>query len=413
MDKGRGGGVKDSPYADRGRPRRIALGLVAILLFSGVTGLTWVFLKGGFRSGTPVDAVFSAPGVGQQLPVGGDVKIRGVLVGSIGDIVAGPDNTTRIEMLLDPAYDIPADSIAEIRSKTVFGQKWIELIPPEFPSGDLLGEGSEIPDANTVEPLEFERAMQLGHDLISSVPLDQLARVLKSVADGFSGSEESAATAIDDGYRALVAVNSRSDELDLSLRQLREFSQWLDDNDTDLLSFLSSLDSANQALVGAAPEFRASNASVPVFLDQFATFQIQTEESFGRLIEDGADVLEIVAPRSDALVSLIRQLEAFATIWNSGLSQPCAGEFEANMVCWQVYVPPGLESRGLYSKGEGPHTDEPGDPNAFGAGSVTTLSVDDLTALIRKYTKRIVDPALSHLLLEPAERLLLDAGGDG
>ena len=150
-----------------------------------------------------------------------------------------------------------------------------------------------------------------------------------------------------------------------------------------------------------------------MFLDQFATFQIQTEESFGRLIEDGADVLEVVAPRSDALVSLIRQLEAFATIWNSGLSQPCAGEFESNMVCWQVYVPPGLESRGLYSNGQGPHTDEPGDPSTFSAGSVTTLSVDDLTSLIRKYTKRIVDPALSGLLLDPAIRLFLDAGGDG
>lgn len=404
--------MTDSPYADRGRPRRIALGLVAILLFSGVTGLTWVFLKGGFRSGTPVAAVFSAPGVGQQLPIGGDVKIRGVLVGSIGDITAGPDNTTRIEMLLDPAYDIPSDSIAEIRSKTVFGQKWIELIPSETPSDDLLTAGSEIPDENTVEPLEFERAMQLGHDLISAVPLDQLARVLKSLADGFSGSEDDAAKAIDEGYKALVAVNSRSDELDLSLQQLREFSEWLDDNDTDLLSFLESIDSANRALVGAAPEFRASNASVPVFLDRFATFQIQTEKSFGALIEDGADVLEVVAPRSDALVSLIRQLEAFATVWNSGLSQPCGGEFESNMVCWQVYLPPGIESRGLYKKGQGPHTDEPGDPSFSSAGSDTTPSVDDLTALIRRYTKRMVDPALAQLL-GPAARLLLDPGADG
>ncbi len=406
-------GLNDSQYADRGRPCRVALGLVAILLFSGVTGLTWFFLKGGFRSGTPVDAVFSAPGVGQQLPVGGDVKIRGVLVGSIGDFSAGEDNTTRVEMLLNPSYEIASDSIAEIRSKTVFGQKWVELIPPESPSGDLLAAGSVIPDENTVEPVEFERAMQLGHDLISSVPLDQLARVLKSVADGFSGQEEDAATAIDDGYKALVAVNSRSDELDLSLRQLREFSEWLDDNDTDLLSFLTSIDSANRALVGAAPEFRASNESVPVFLDRFAAFQIETEANLGALIEDGADVLEVVAPRSDALVSLIRQLEAFATIWNSGLSQPCAGEFEADLVCWQVYLPPGIESRGLYGQGQGPDVDEPGDPNYGSDEALTTLSVDDLTFLIRKYTNRLVDPALSQILFGPAAQLLLDPGGNG
>lgn len=120
-----------------------------------------------------------------------------------------------------------------------------------------------------------------------------------------------------------------------------------------------------------------------------------------------------MAPRSDALVSLIRQLEAFATIWNSGLSQPCAGEFESDMVCWQIYLPPGIESRGLYGKGEGPDADQPGDPNYGSTSSApTTLSVDDLTSLIRKYTNRLVDPSLSQILLAPAAQLLLDPGGD-
>ncbi len=397
--------MNDSPYADRGRPRRIALGFLAIALFAGVTGLTWFFLKGGFRSGTPVNAVFSAPGVGQQLPIGGDVKIRGVLVGTIGDITGGPDRTTVIELLLDPSYEVPANSIAEVRSKTVFGQKWVELIPPETPSTEDLAAGSIIPDENTIEPLEFERAMQLGHDLISTIPLDQLARIMKSVADGFTGQEGDAADSIDRGLVALRAVNSRSDELDLAIKQLAEFSEWLDQNDTDLLSFMASVDSANRALVGAAPEYRASNASVPTFLNQFADFQIRTEKSFGQLIEDGADVLEIVAARTDSLVSLIRGLDAFTTIWNSGLSQDCGGEFEEDMVCWQVYVPPGLDSRGLYKRGEGPDADEAGDPN-FRTTSAAALTEEQLARALSRYSKRTIDPALPRLLMGAATRFL-------
>jgi hypothetical protein len=58
----------------------------------------------------------------------------------------------------------------------------------------------------------------------------------------------------------------------------------------------------------------------------------------------------------------VRNLEAFTTVWNSGLSQPCSGAFESNLTCWQVYQPPGLDSRGLYPRGQSPLADEPGDP---------------------------------------------------
>lgn len=344
------------------RVRRALLGLVALGLFGGSVWMTWIFLNGGFQGGVPVRAVFSAPGIGQQLREGGDVKVRGVLVGRISRISL-EGNDAVIELALDEDVELSEASTAEIRSKTVFGEKWVELIPPEgTQTAPFLAAGSEIPDERTVEPLELERALQLGHDLLSELPLEDLARLLNSLAEGFTGSEDAARTALDEGLVALRAVNSRSDRLDLSLRQLNEFSGWLDDNATNLVSFASSLDRANRALVGAAPEFRASLDSVPTFLDRLAAFQERTEGDLGRLSEAGADVGELVAARSDRLVDIVRQLEAFTTVWNSGLSQPCAGEFESNMTCWQVYQLPGIESRGLYGNSGGPLSDDPGDP---------------------------------------------------
>src|SRR6187200_2487162 len=106
------------------------------MLFLGAVALTWFFLKGGFQGGQPVEAVFSQPGVGQQLPVNGDVKIRGVLVGIITKIDLNDEGEAVVTFNLDGDVDIPADSTAEIRSKTVFGQKWIELIPPKNPTTD-------------------------------------------------------------------------------------------------------------------------------------------------------------------------------------------------------------------------------------------------------------------------------------
>ena len=336
-------------------------------------------------------AIFSAPGVGQQLPVGGDVKVRGVLVGRIGDIALENDGTAVVELRLDGDSQIPAAARAEIRSKTVFGQKWVELIPPAADEGPFLRAGDVIPDERTREPLEFERALQLGHDVLSAIRPSELAEVLYALAEGFEGQEADARTAIDRGLVALRAVNQRAGELDLSLRQLREFSAWLDDHDTDLVSFMRSLDSTNRALVGAAPEFRSNLASVPAFFDVLADFQEKTEADLGRLVEDGATLTEILAARSDDLVDVVVQLEAFTTVWNSGLRQPCGGPYEADLTCWQVYQMPGLDSRGLYGSGEAPDSDEPGDP-LFRVGGESTL----------------VDPALDALIEEAARS---DLGG--
>jgi virulence factor Mce-like protein len=390
--------VTSTPRTSKQR-RSAALGLVAVALFAFLVFVTGRFLKGGFQGGDPVLAVFSTPGVGQQLPIGGDVKVRGVLVGRIQDITLDDDGNAVVHMQLNGSEEISADSRAEIRSKTVFGQKWVELIPPPGATGATLAAGDVIPDERTKEPLEFERALQLGHDLLSEIPLGDLAVVLRNLSEGFGGSERDARRALDRGLVALKAVNSRSDEFDLSLRQLREFSEWLDDNDTDLLSFLDGLDVANRALVGAAPEFRSNLTSVPAFFDRLASFQELIEGDLGRLVEDGATVAEIVAARSDRLTDIIVELEPFTTVWNSGLSQPCEGQFESDMTCWQVFQMPGLESRGLYGPGEAPDANEPGDP-LFGVAGESPLGNSDLQALISDAYSDGVD-GLERILLAP------------
>jgi len=387
--------LSNSVYEPSRRSARAALGVVALVLFAAALGVTWIFLRGGFRGGVPVEAVFSPPGVGQQLPIGGDVKIRGVLVGNIADIRYN-DGKAVLELRLNEGLGLPADTAAEIRSKTVFGQKWVELLPPDDPSDEgILAAGSVIPDDRTTEPRELERALELGHNLLSEIPLEDLATIFDSLARGFTGQEEDARAAIDRGLVALRAVNSREGDLDLALRQLAEFSEWLDQNDESLLSFMQSIDSANRALVGAAPEFRSNLESVPAFLDRFAAFQERTERDLGILVEDGARVAEALAVRSDRLVDLVVQLEAFLTVFNSGLSQPCGGLYERNMTCWQVYLMPGIESRGLYRSGEGPDVDERGDPGRAGTRTVS------FEKTLSEAAGREVAGGLVRLLYEP------------
>ena len=377
------------------------LGGFAMALFVGSLALTFFFLKGGLEGGMPVNAVFSSAGVGQQLPVGGDVKVRGVLVGRIHGIELLDGNKASVNMLLNEKYEFPSDTRAEIRSKTVFGQKWVELLPPEDGSAEMLSANDTIPDSATTEPLELESSLQLGHDLLSVLPLEDLSSVLNALAEGFTGQEKDARVALDKGLIALRSVNSRSEQFDLSLRQLREFSDWAADNDENLLSFMSALDTANRALVGAAPEFRASNRSVPTFLNDLSSFQERIEGDLGRLVDEGASIAEVVAARSSNLNDIVLELEPFTTVWNSGLSQPCGGLYERGMNCWQVYQLPGLESRGLYRNGAGPASDEPGDP-LYGTARGSARTTTSFMKLISEYAGAGAPVNLARVLHEAA-----------
>lgn len=382
-------------------PRRAgtaAVGLFALAVGLALVALTGFFLKGGLEGGVPISAEFSSPGVGQQLPIGGDVKVRGVLVGRIHDISLTDRNTALVHMRLNDAESIPASAGAEIRSKTVFGQKWVELTPAGETEGPYFAPGDRIADARTVEPLELERALELGHNLLAAIPLEDLAAATRALAEGFGGQETDARVAMDRGLVALRAVNSRAGELDLGLRQLREFSEWLDSNDMTLLSFMRSFDSMNRALVSSADSFRSNLETVPTFLDRLASFQESIEGDLGRLIQDGATVAELIAPRTDDLVDIVEGLESFTTVWNSGLKQPCGNIYETGLTCWQVYQPPGLESRGLYGPGDAPDANEPGDP-LFGVRGESPIGSADVQALLEEAAAQSGD--LGSVLLAP------------
>lgn len=400
--------------ARKGKLRKawhLLLGAAALALFGGAIWLTLFFLQGGLEGGTPVKAMFSAPGVGQQLPEGGDVKVRGVLVGRIAKIDLDRDGFAVLELRLDPDHRLPNDSRAEIRSKTVFGQKWVELIPPRDSSAPAFVRGDVIPDSRTKEPLELERALQLGHDLLGEIPLRDLSELLRTLADSFEGSESEARNAIDQGTIALENTNASGEKLDLALRQLQEFSEWLDDNDTDVLSFMESLDDANRALVGAAPEFRRSLRTVPKFLNRLTAFQKLSEPELTDLIQKGATFLEFLETRRADFTDIVVQLQPFTTIWNSGLKQPCGGLYEEDMVCWQIYQPPGLEGRGFYKEGEAPVEDEGPDPMRAVNAEVEELS--RLRGRLQRATKKQLPGDLVKILMGPIRDELpeLQVGG--
>ncbi|MFL6241380.1 MAG: MCE family protein [Actinomycetes bacterium] len=104
--------------------------------------------------------------IGNQLNLGGDVKIRGAFVGTIKSIHDNGDHAT-IDMAISPKYmsDIPDNVVARILPKTIFGEKYIDLVVPASTSSaePRLKAGSTIPQDRSKVAIETD---QVFNDLL-------------------------------------------------------------------------------------------------------------------------------------------------------------------------------------------------------------------------------------------------------
>lgn len=164
--------------------RHRLLGLVFVgLLLLGVAFTYAIFNK----SFTDVEHVrLKADRIGLQLPRHADVKVRGVRVGEVRSVSTVGDGAS-IDLALDPgAMDaIPADVTAKIVPKTLFGEKYVELVLPDAPSSQALAAGDVIDQ--TEVPVEVEQVLSDAYPLLTAVRPADLAYTLNAVATGLEG----------------------------------------------------------------------------------------------------------------------------------------------------------------------------------------------------------------------------------
>jgi phospholipid/cholesterol/gamma-HCH transport system substrate-binding protein len=175
--------------------RLMGIGFILVLL-AGVSLAVLQYRK----AFTPVTWVtLRADRAGMQLNPGADVKLRGVLVGSVRSLSSVGDGA-RLRLALDPAQAsrIPAAVTARLLPKTLFGERYVALVPPAGGSGTApaggpgpaLRDGSVIRQDRSTEGVELERVLDEALPLLQAIRPDRLATVLGSLATALDGRGE-------------------------------------------------------------------------------------------------------------------------------------------------------------------------------------------------------------------------------
>ena len=363
--------------------RQVLIGIVALALVAGSFGVTGYVLVNGGLTNTyiPVYAEFS--NCGQGIRVRGDVKLRGVLVGRIEEIHREVGQNCRITMGIFPDNqdDIPANVGAQIRAKTVFGEKWVELLYPTDADKARLAEEDLIPDEQTIDPLEVETILNTALPLLESIDPENLALTLEALNAGFVGHEDAAIRAMKAGIEALRPLNENEGLFNKSLTQLRETGETFKDIDDDLFAALDKLDIVQRFTIDKEQLIAENFDKVPRLLDELTLLFSTRFNDITRMVDRGATVIGILAARSEDLDVLLKVLPQFNAAWIRNLNHTCRyrqGDpgIDAEVGdkvpgrCWRVH--------NLLSESQGPYTkkDKPKPDGSSSAESVTVSGAE-------------------------------------
>lgn len=201
----------------RGRRHEVT-GLLYVLV---ICALVWVSVASYRHVFTDhVTVAVQARVAGDQLNVGGDVRMNGAIVGRVSAVGSSPTGA-RISLQIDSgdARRIPDDVQARILPTTLFGQKYVELRSSSSTAAGHLVEGSVIAEDSSAEATELTDVIDDLDPVLTAIRPDKLAAALGGVADGLSGRGEDLRRLIADGGDYLAAINEQTPLIvkDLSL----------------------------------------------------------------------------------------------------------------------------------------------------------------------------------------------------
>jgi phospholipid/cholesterol/gamma-HCH transport system substrate-binding protein len=296
-------------------------------LRAALVGLTLAMLAAGCslpgaKSG-PMKIVATFDDVG-DLVVDHAVQVADVRVGSITKIELTSDYKAKVTMSLKDV-DLPADAIAELRTTSLLGEKFIQLRPCDptldfttDPNGvrvplctgtkDKLHTGTEMPRERTKQAPELEAVADQAVQLLGGVMANDLGTLVQTGAIGFGG---------------------RADELRGLLTDLSTISGTLADQTDHIAGILDGLDKATTALAANnsdVDQLLVNLSDTTTVLAQQRDHTIEALQALTRLAQDQDHL--VFDPYIEQVNQQVQQLDRILEVVTQG-----RGEV-ANLLDW-------------------------------------------------------------------------------
>ncbi|CAL9597316.1 MCE family protein [Streptomyces sp. enrichment culture] len=292
------------------------LAVLALLLSLAVAVYQQVF--------TPVVRItLEADSLGNQLDRRADVKLRGLLVGEVREVRADGRKAT-LDLALKPEHveRIPADVHARLLPKTLFGEKYVDLVVPKGSSARPIREGDVITQDRTRVGMELQRLMNDLLPLLRTVKPGELNATLSAFATALEGRGDRIGDNLTrvEGY--LHRLNPHLPSLQEDITRFADVAELYGDAAPDLLAILRNTVTTSETIVEKRDQLAAaltSTAGVARTGEDFVDAHGDRLITLGRVSRPTLDLFARYSPEYPCLLEgLVRQNAASEETFRGG-----------------------------------------------------------------------------------------------
>ena len=220
------------------------------------------------------------------------VKVNDVSVGKVTDIdLEGYQALVTLEIRRD--VELPGNAVAELRQTSLLGEKFVELSAPEEGAiSDPLEDGETIPIERAGRNPEVEEVLGALSLLLNGGGVAQLKTITQELNNALDGREDSAKSV---------------------LRQLRVFTGQLDENKTDIVDAIESLNRLALEAEKQLPTIDKALDELPSALDSIDRQRDDLVEMLAALDQLSSVAVDVIAKSKGATITSLERLNPVLT----------------------------------------------------------------------------------------------------
>jgi phospholipid/cholesterol/gamma-HCH transport system substrate-binding protein len=277
--------------------------LAMVLFFLWVT---YAFFSKAFVDYDNVNLMTDTAGV--NLPQNADVKLRGMIVGEVRSVEPEGDRV-KLVLGMNPKMisDVPKGVSAQLVPKTLFGEKYVALIPPEGgDGGESLQAGDTISKASV--PIEVETLLNDLYPLLEAVDPANLSYTLSAVASALEGRGTQLGETLVTLNSYLKKVNPDVPQLVTDVTKLGSVSDGYADAMPEIGRLLRNTVVTGNTVVAKKAQLAAFFDEATSLSNTLTTFTADNGDNLVRLAKEGRPVLETVADYSTTFPCFLKSM---------------------------------------------------------------------------------------------------------
>lgn len=305
--------------------RRRLLGVALLVIIALFISVTVAFYRKAF--GSTVDVVVRAGTVGNELMAQSDVKVRGVVVGTVRDVRATGQGA-ELRLALDPSKisTVPANVSAQFLPTTLFGPRYVSLELPDKPVPARLTSGEVIQQDRSAPAVELERVLSDTLPVLQAVRPAELASTLNALDQALAGRGRPLGETLSQLNVYLSGLNPSLPDLQQNLRQLVGVADTYQQAAPDIVEALRNFSTTARTLVAQQQNLAALTSQLTTTSQDSTDFLGRNQQNIIQLNRLSRPTLDLLARYSPEYPCFLQQMAQYVPkvrqAFGAGTNQP-------------------------------------------------------------------------------------------